>query len=204
MSISSTSGRSARATSTAGAPSAASPTTVMSLGMLEDRPQPGPHQRLVVGDGGPDHRSCHRRRGAAPRHSSRRRRTDRRQRAAVQLDPLPHPDRAVRPPPDWYAGCECSPTAAVVLDLDHQIVLAPPGLQTGPWSARVPDDVGQCLLDHPIGRQRHTRRDSLEVALGADVNGQPAAATLATSVGRSASPGPGSAPPRPRSRRAAR
>ena len=49
MSISTTSGRSAAASATASAPSAASPTTVQAR-CLQDQPEPGADQFLVVGD----------------------------------------------------------------------------------------------------------------------------------------------------------
>ena len=55
MSISTTSGGSARTSASACAPSAASPTSSMSVLGVEQRAQPHPDQRLVVDDGHADH-----------------------------------------------------------------------------------------------------------------------------------------------------
>ena len=57
MSIRTTSGRSSRTVRSASSPSAASPATSMSRLRVEQRPEAGPHQDLVVGEQYADHRS---------------------------------------------------------------------------------------------------------------------------------------------------
>ena len=77
------------------APSPASPTTSMSGCALEDHAEPAPHQRLVVGDEDADHVT---RRPSGSRAWTAKpppRARAAAQLAAVERDPLPHPDKPV-------------------------------------------------------------------------------------------------------------
>ena len=90
MSMSTTSGRVRRTTSTASRPSAATPTHLDAAG-LQHHLQPGPDQLLVVGDhhaghAGPD------RQGGRQLEPLRRHAVG--QRAAEHRDPLGHPEQA--------------------------------------------------------------------------------------------------------------
>ena len=196
MSISTTSGSSARAWSCAGLAVPASPTTVMSGSASRISRKPRAQQRLVVDQ---QHSDRHRpslsgEPGHAPR-SRLRPRADARDvhhrapRARGCPPDRARPSAARRPAP--------SPSSST---RDRELVrLVPHGHPGARRGARVPQGVGQRLLDQPVGgqvdagRQRPRRRPRSTAASAARprASGRPAAA------GRR-KPGCGAARPRRR------
>ena len=115
--MSTTSGRSRAALSTACAPSAHSPTTSISGSALEDHPEARPDELLVVDEQDPDHASHRAVRGSEPRRDREAAVGARTglHAAAVEADALPHAHDAVPRARRCRAGSACMPAPSSMI-----------------------------------------------------------------------------------------
>ena len=136
--------------------------------VLEDHPEPGPHELLVVDQDHPD-RGAHR--STAGCESSGSRACTRKpvevgrglEVAGVQRHPLAHPDQAA--PAAGALADVAAPRAALVGDLDVDGARLVRDAHPGTGAAGVLERVGERLLDDPVGGQLDARIDWWTLAL---------------------------------------
>ena len=156
---------------------------------LEDHAEAGADQRLVVGDQDADGHArltpaAGRARGSRARRAARcraRRRRARRVRACP-------PAHGRRPAPPW--------SAAVVGDLELDLVLAEAQRRPGSRRAGVLERVGQRLLHDPVGRRGRRRAAAARARPRPQLDGQAGLAHLLEQRGELAEPGWGPRPAR--------
>ena len=191
MSIRTTSGRSARASRTASAPSAASPTTSIP-GAVEDHPEPGADQRLVVGDEDAGHSGI-----LDPDPVAAAEAAARVEVAAEHRDPLPQAEQAAavgQPVSDgrWRGGCGAGQHARPGVEHLHpQGAVGVPDVDLGSGARCVLERVGQRLLDDPVRRDVDPGRQRPRLAGDGRSTGRPANATRSTSASSRLRPGCG-------------